>query len=293
MENGFSDDHSVKNNQVFNHRFMLPNHMQYFPAGWQICRWGKNSQIFWQRENPDDVSVAICNQFCRQYSSICQERPHYIPVHPHEEWEFGAVLRADRNMYAMIKVHFLTSRGHISCSEQMFMVRPESCYYNGIITIPEGVQWAYLEIGTNEPGILWIQEVFFMKVDSPCKHKINVGTVDTVRRILEPVKIKKLIVDTAEDVVAIPAQRCTETQNVFLLNTYTYSVLNLGTVTAFIHMQCSPDGIHFLDEPIGEEQIEPNQLRFLACNYALPYVRLCFRTETDSTNLRIFLQGHD
>jgi hypothetical protein len=173
------------------------------------------------------------------------------------------------------------------------MLSTDSCYYNGLITIPEGVQWAFLEIGTEELGMLWIQEVLFMKADSPCKHKINVGKVDTVRRILEPVKIKKHIIDMMEDVIATPEQHCTETQHVFLLNTSTYSVLNLGNVTAFIHMQCGPDGIHFLDEPIGEEQIEPNQLRFLACNYALPYVRLCFRTEADSTNLRIFLQGHD
>jgi hypothetical protein len=203
------------------------------------------------------------------------------------------VLRADSEIEAVIKVHLIKSFGQISTSEYSFTVNADSNYYSGEITIPSGFQCAFLEIGTNEVGALSIQEVFFINESSPDHHKINVGHVDSVGRIIEPVEIKKLTINEVVDVTATTVQQCTESENVFLLNTYTYSVLNLGAVTALIHMQCSPDDINFNDEPIGEEEIEPGQLRFLTPNYALPYVRLCYRTESGTTSLRVFLQGHD
>lgn len=281
------------NNQVFNHRFMIPNQTGNFPAGWKICRQGEKSQIFWDKEH-EDYSVVICNHpYNLHYSCICQEKHHYIQIDPREEWEFGAVLRADRNIEVMIKVHLLNSYGHMSCKEQMFMIGTSSCYYDGMIKIPENVQWAYLEIGTNEIGKVWIHEAVFKKVNSHCHHKINIGHVDTVGKIIEPVKIEKCICNTMQDVIASHDMQFTEAQNVFLLDSYTFSVINQGSVPALIHMQCSPDGIHFLDEPSFEELIEPNQMKLLTSNYALPYVRMRFRTETGITNLRIFLQGHD
>jgi len=282
------------NNQVFNHKFMIPNQAGIFPAGWRVCRQGERSQIFWNNEQQDNISVVICNHPDNlHYSSICQEKHHYIQIHPREEWEFGAVLHADRNMEAMIKVHFLNSYGHMSCIEKMFTIGTSSCYFYGKIKIPEDVQWAYLEIGTNEIGILWIQEAFFKIENSHCHHKINIGHVDTVRKIIEPVKIERCICNTMQDVIASHDMQFTEAQNVFLLDSFTFSVINQGSVPALIHMQSSPDGIHFMDEPSFEELIEPTQMKLLTSNYALPYVRIKFRTEAGITNLRIFLQGHD
>jgi hypothetical protein len=48
-------------------------------------------------KNTQDYSVVICNHpYNLHYSCICQRKHHYIQIHPREEWEFGAVLRADR-----------------------------------------------------------------------------------------------------------------------------------------------------------------------------------------------------
>lgn len=116
--------------------------------------------------------------------------------------------------------------------------------------------------------------------------------VEAVNRIIEPVKVERKIRNTTEDFIATTEQQASEIQNVFYLRTYTYSVINLGTTRALIKMQCSPDGINFMDEP-PEEIIEPNEIKALTCNHFLPFVRVCFRTEAGETPLRIFLNGYD
>jgi hypothetical protein len=87
--------------------------------------------------------------------------------------------------------------------EQLFFDRvTSSCYYDGKIKIPEDVSGLIWKFGTNEIGKVWIHEMFFKKENSHCHHKINIGHVDTVRKIIEPVKIEKCICNTMQDVIA-------------------------------------------------------------------------------------------
>ncbi len=275
-------------NHVYNCNFLLPNNCRNVPDGWLICANEGYARFCWHKSCRSKSSVTIQNT-CPQFSSICQERPYYIPVNAQEEWQVGAVLKANRKMRASIIVHMINSCGQISSFEMIFMLQPGCRYYYRHITIPDDMQLAFLEIGTAELKILSIRGVVFRKDES----KINVGVVEAVKKIIEPVKIDRYICDTSEDVIATMIEQVSETKNVLLLRNYTFSVLNLGSMPALVRLQSSPDGIHFMDEPMGDEIIAPDEVKAYTYNYFLPFVRICFKTETGSTHLRVFFHGHD
>ncbi|MGI6420615.1 MAG: DUF6385 domain-containing protein [Syntrophomonadaceae bacterium] len=286
MSNPNSSSYQLINyNEVFNYKFILPNSMNDFPAGWQISRGVANARFCWQRGYRGNYSVAIANCLNDEYSSICQSSACYIPVCEGEEWRVGAVLQVNQGMGASIIVHMIDINGQTSYAEFYFALQAGCYRYYKTITIPENIQLVWLEIGTDKQGVLGIQQVFFSKVD-----KANDGVV--VSRIIEPVKVERKVLNDSEDITATSEQQCSETYNVLYLRYYTYSVINLGTTPAIVLLQSSPDGINFMDEP-PEVIVEPNEVKALTCNYFLPFIRLCYRTETGETPLRIFLQGYD
>ena len=50
MSNPNSSSYQLINyNEVFNYKFILPNSMNDFPAGWQISRGVANARFCWQK----------------------------------------------------------------------------------------------------------------------------------------------------------------------------------------------------------------------------------------------------
>lgn len=280
-----------KENQIFNHNFALPNSADNFPTGWDKHTESPLAVIYWQKDYKHHHCVMISNPFHDQQASIFQQPPFYIPVGEQELWEAGTVLRVYRKMRASITVHFVKDSFPVSSSRLDFHLTPGSRYYCRSITIPHDIDYAYLEVGIQDTGQLWIENVFFGQL-FPHPKTINVNTVEAVKRIIHPVKIEKLTRDTVEDVIAGSILQTSNIQDVLKLCTYTFCVLNQGDNAAYLQLQMSPDGINFTSEAIADPFLAPGQIKALDFNYFLRYARLAYWTEDGNTTpLRIFFQA--
>ncbi|MDD3365318.1 MAG: DUF6385 domain-containing protein [Syntrophomonas sp.] len=293
-----------ENNQVFNHMFAFADKTGAFPAGWQKYRGRTTADFCWEMDDKKNLCVKIKNPVSRLPASICQERPYKMPVYEKQVWEVGAAIKVDYVMSATIKVHFLSQySSRVLYTSLDFMLEPERDFYCGVVTVPTGVDYALIEIGTSEAGTLSIIDTFFTRVFPVEKYamdargRLNINNVESVTRILEPVDVNGTFElvrptrDFSEDVIADTTERSSTMQDVFHLDTYSFCVINQGAVDAVVKIQLSPNGINWLEDQIDDDQIEAGQMKILVYNRFARYVRLRYRTNSGTSILSIYLQG--
>jgi hypothetical protein len=291
-------------NQVFNHIFAFANKTEEFPAGWQKYRGRTTADFCWGSDDKQIFCVKISNRVSRLPASICQERSFRIPVYEKQVWEVGAAIKVDYVLSATIKIHFFSQySSRVLYTSLDFMLEPERDFYCGIVTVPTGVDYALIEIGTSEAGTLSIIEVFFTRVfplekyDMDARGRLNIKSVESVTRILEPVDVNGTFElvrptrDFSEDVTSDTTERSSTMQDVFHLATYSFCVINQGAVDAVVKIQLSPNGINWLEDPIANHHVEAGQMRILVYNCFARYVRLRYRTDSGTTDLAIYFQG--
>lgn len=278
-------------NQIFNHNFVFPNTSGNFPAGWGKYIESPLAVIYWQKDYKHHDCIMISNPFHGEKASIFQQTPFYVPVNKQELWEVGARFRVYRKIWAHITVHYVKNNIPVSHNQIDFRLTPGARYYCRTISIPDGIDLAWLELGAEDSGQFWIENVVFTQLFPPSE-SINVNTVEAVKQIIQPVKTEKLTRDTVEDVNAGPILQTSNIQDVLKLSTYTFCVINQGDTPAKIQGQMSPDGIHFMGEAMADPLLEPGQIKALDFNYFLRYARVAYWTEDGNTTpLRVFFQG--
>ncbi|HEX3011525.1 MAG TPA: DUF6385 domain-containing protein [Syntrophomonadaceae bacterium] len=278
-------------NQIFNYNFTIPNTSGDFPAGWEKYTENPLAVVYWQKSYEHHYCIMVCNPSHHYQAHICQQNAFFVPASENQVWVVGARIRVYRKMAVYITVHFVRNNIPVSNSRIDIHLYPGIRDYHGSVTIPDDIDYAYVEIGTWDSGTLWIEGVFLTLLYPPC-HTINVNTVEAVKKIIDPVRIENITRDMFEDVTARPFLQASETQDVLKLGTYSFCVLNSGNTEARIRPQLSPDGINFIGEEMADYSILPGQLKVLNFNLFLRYVRVAYWTE-DGNNvpLRIFFQA--
>lgn len=295
-------DCESQQNYIFNHDFCLPGPSGNFPMGWQKYKSGKTSSIDWNNDN-NIASIRIKNR-TRLMTSICQQRLFSIPVYEAQVWKVGVICRSNEKLNATIIVHFVSTSSRLLQTTLDFNIEPENEHYYSTVTINSGVDYAYIEIGLKEPGTIWIEDVEFSRVfpvdkfDADARGRLNINSVENIKRILEPVLMQgkietvKQSKDIFEDVIAEPMYGNSSVQDVLNLDTYSYCVINLGDHNALVYVQISPDAVHWINEPNANNRIKPGQSKVLVCNNFLRYIRVVYQAENGgNTRLRIFFQG--
>jgi hypothetical protein len=291
-------------NQIFNHNFVFPNRSLDFPAGWEKFRGHRTAIFCWEEDNKHNFRIKIKNQKSKHPASITQEPSYIVPVYEKQVWKVGAKLGAHHELWATIKINFSCKASSLVSSICLeFLVGPKCDFYSGIVTVPQGMDFAMVEIGTSEIGTLWIGDVLFKRIfpvdqySVDAQGRLNINNVESVTRILEPVNVNGTIElvkptrDFVEDVIADTADRFSTMQDVFQLATYSYCVINEGATEAAVQMQLSPNGINWAKDPIADDHIDAGQMQILVYNRFAKYVRLKYWTDSGTTNLRIYFQG--
>lgn len=291
-------------NQIFNYNFVFPDRTLDFPTGWQKFKGHKTALFCWEEDNQHSFRIGIKNLTSKHPASICQDPLYSVPVYEKQVWEIGAKLGVHHELWATIKVHFSSRSSSRESSISLdFMIGPGYDYYSGIVNVPQGMDYALVEIGTSEKGTLWIKDVFFTRIFPVEKYnvdaqgRLNINNVESVTRILEPVDVNGTFElvrptrDFVEDVTADTTDRYSTIQDVFHLATYSFCVINEGVTQAVVQMQLSPNGINWAEDPIADDHIDAGQIRILVYNRFARYVRLKYWTESGTTNLRIYFQG--
>lgn len=297
-------------NQVFNPCFIYPNATNNFPAGWQKYQGKRFSSFEWLRdEGVKGSPIKIKNHFAKQRATIIQQRSFEIPVCDKQVWEIGAVMGTSRGCYACLVVHFTSSASASLVHKTiLFSIEPgDERYYFDCVQIPPGVTSAYIEIGLQDAGTLWIDSVIFQKIfpvdkyDADCG-RLNINHVESVGQILEPLSIQQPISirpvtiaretrDTHEEVIARSEHQFTPAQDVFNLNVYSYCIINSGNEPARAIIQLSPNGQDWLDEN-NTIYIANKEKKIVVSQYFLRYIRLQYWTDsTKPTILQIYFQG--
>lgn len=292
------------NDQIFNHNFVFPNKILDFPAGWQKFKGHRTASFCWEKDDKQKFRIVIKNRKNGYPASICQEPPYSVPVYEKQVWEIGAILGAQRKLWATIKVHFTSHSSSRAISISLdFMLEPKRDYYYGTVTVPVDVDYALIEIGTCEAGTLYLEDVFFRRVfpiekyDMDAQGRLNINNVESVTRILEPVDVNGTFElvrptrDFVENVSADTIEKYSTMQDVFQLTNYSYSVINQGSGDAVVGMQLSPNGNNWVEDPIADDHIDPGQMNILVYNRFARYVRLRYRANIGTTELRIYFQG--
>jgi hypothetical protein len=276
---------------------MFPNKLLDFPAGWYKHRAHDRSVIRWKQNGNDTFKVVIKN-YDHTLTSICQEDEYGIPVYEKQVWAIGALLGVHQAMYTTVRVHFKSRVSPRILSVSLnFMVEPGEDYYYGSITVPDGADYAVVELGTSSPGTLSIKNILFKRVfptkryNADSQGRLNINNVESVSRILEPVELVRPSRDFVEDVKVTATQKYSSTQDVLHLTTYSYSAINLGCSNIIYGMQLSPNGADWIEDPVADDHIAPGQMVILCYNRFARYVRLRLRTENCSSKLRIYFQG--
>lgn len=298
-------------NEVFNHRFIFANSTGDFPAGWQKYRGSRSAEFSWEEAENEGFSVKVRNRTAHQMASICQQRAFAVPVHEKQVWEIGAKIKVNLQLWATIKVHFISDASRILGSSLDFLLNPGSDYYSGIVSVPADVDYAYIELGTQQLGTLRIEDVVFKQVfpvgkyDIDAQGRININTVEVIKRIVDPVEIKgavevkgianvhvlKKSIDFLEDLITEPVCKYAKVQDISQLSLYSFFVINQGQSDALIQVQISPDGINWLDDG-PQIRVAPNNSQVLTANYFLRYIRLsCISASHKATNLKIYFQA--
>lgn len=293
----------ASDNQIFNHNFVFVNIAGDFPAGWQKCKGNTTADIYWEQDDKQTFSIKIINHLSKRLASICQQRSYCVPVYEKQVWEIGAILKVKHQLSATIKVHFISRHSRTLYSSLDFLLEPGSDYYYGLVTVPSGADYACIEVGTQDVGTLGIEDVVFKRVfpiekyDMDAQGRLNINTVDAVKRIIDPVNVignfelKRETRDVFEDVVAGSEKLTSRVQDVLHLATYTFCVINQGDVEAMVRMQSSPNGINWSEEKCADDRLEAGEMKILTCNCFLRYNRIIYWTEIDTSNMRIYFQG--
>jgi hypothetical protein len=291
-------------NQIFNPNFVFPNRTLDFPAGWEKFKGHRTAIFCWEEDNKHEFRIGIKNLKSKHPASISQEPSYIVPVYEKQVWEVGAKLRAHHELWATIKINFSCKASPLVSSICLeFLVGPKCDFYSGIVTVPQGMDFAMVEIGTSEIGTLWIGDVFFKRIlpvdqySVDAQGRLNINNIESVTRILEPVNVNgtfelvRPIRDFIEDVAADTTERYSTLQDVFNLSTYSFCVINEGAAHAVVQMQLSPNGINWVEDPIADDHIDSGQMKILVYNRFARFVRLKYWTDSDTTILRIYFQG--
>jgi len=294
----------ANDNQVFNPSFVFSNRAGSFPEGWHKCRGRKTARFFWDKDEKQNNYIRIKNRFPKNSATIIQDRSYVIPVYEKQVWEVGAILKADRKLLATIKVHYIAPfSSRVLNSSLCFKLDSKCEYYLGIVTVPAGVDYARLEIGTLEAGTLWIESVSCRRVfpvdkyDRDGRGRLNINSVQSVKRIIETVDVKgkfdlvRQIRDFTEDLTADSSEKTSTMQDVFYLATYSFCVINQGCAAAILRIQLSPNGVDWVEDRIADDYVGPGQMAILVYNRFARYVRLKYWAEDGSTSLKIYFQG--
>lgn len=294
-------------NKIYNHNFVFPSISGEFAAGWQKCKRPRSSSFYREKTGSYSYAIRITNK-STQLASICQQRCYKIPVYERQIWEAGAVLKTSKKCCATIIVHFINSASTRTLHAALeFIVEPEEDYYYGVVSIPPGSDYVYLELGIKETGTLWIEDVIFKRIfpvgeyDVDPRGRLNINTVEKIKQLVDPVKIQgpvevkghfaKPSREFVEDVVACSNKKNSTVQDILLLNIYSFCTLNQGKETIKIQLQISPDAANWINDG-PEEYVGPGELKIFVPQRFLRYTRLLFSTKNKNTsNLRIFFQG--
>jgi predicted secreted protein len=296
---------SEAKNQIFNCHFVYANFHGDFPTGWQKGRESKTAAFSWEEEDKNTCSIKISSRLPGRLASIRQERAYAIGVYGKQVWEVGAVFKAHQDLTSTIKVHFIShSSVRVVSSSLRFEVLPGEDYYSALLTVPDGVDYACLELGTKEAGTLWISQVVFKRVfpaaqyDSDPRGRLNINTVNVIKKIAEPVSVtgsieyRKRGRDIREEVVADSELNASGIQDVLELSTYSFCVINHGACEVRTQLELSPNGTDWVQAGQSDEILLAGQMKILVPDYFLRYIRLLYWTESSSqTPLSIYFQG--
>ncbi|MEN6349802.1 MAG: DUF6385 domain-containing protein [Syntrophomonas sp.] len=295
-------------NQVFNHNFIYPNESGDFAAGWQKSRGAKNSSFTWEKDDElEDGSIAIKNK-SNQFGSISQQKTYSMPVAGEQIWEVGAVVKANIRSQLVIIIHFQSdSFSRVLRVSLDFLVDGDEEYHFGIVSVPAGINSAFLELGLKETGTVWIQEVIFRRIFPPEKFSIdpqgrlNVNKVTTVGRILEPLsltqplevnaRLLKEYRETTEDLVAENRPKTSAIHDFTNLDEYSFFAMNQGHEDVWLQIELSPNGVNWVNDS-QKTRLKGGAMEIMVCDHFLKYGRIKYYTESKTAcNLRIIFQG--
>ncbi|MEN6327915.1 MAG: DUF6385 domain-containing protein, partial [Syntrophomonas sp.] len=227
-------------------------------------------------------------------------------------WELAAKIKVDAPLWINIKVHYICASSRVLGSSQDFLL-DQNDYCSNLVMIPPGVDFAYIELGTPQAGVMRIEDIVFRRVfpaerfSTDARGRINVNTVEVIKKIAEPVEvrgavelkgtlpnvhIRKNVIDLHEDLTAEPVLKYSKVQDISQLGIYSFCVVNLGQQNALTQMQISPDGANWVNDG-PQLQVIPNNSQVLTANYFLRYIRLACMSggHNATTKLRIYFQA--
>lgn len=298
MENFDSCD--INRNEIFNHDFSWPGASGDFPSGWQSAKGWKASAIVWDL----DYSIKIHNT-THHMASISQQLKYKVPVYRDQVWRVSVSFRVEKKINVIVIVYFINSSSRISRAILEFAANPDNGNYEGLVYIPPGANYCYLEIGFKERGTLWVEDVYFGRVypipryDADARGRLNINSVECVQFIQEPVQVKGEIstitqtYNLFEELLAGPEEGHSSVHDVIALSRYSFCVFNQGDNDVLIYLQVSPNGDNWMNDSAGDNPLEVGKMRVLVSNYFLRYLRLAFFTTDGLSNLKIYFQGQD
>lgn len=298
-------------NYIFNHDFRLPGPAEDFPAGWQRNRgWSKGS-IDWEKDEAL-CWIAMTNSGGR-VPSLCQQRLYSTPVYQGQVWSLGLKCRCEETLAVGLNVYFIRQSSRTIKSSLEFICEPGLEDYHGMVTVPTGANYAFVETTLQDPGVLIIEEIQFCRAfpvgeyDTDARGRFRINTVESVKQVLEPLTVQRIIdpvylrgaletvrkgKDFYEDLQATDKQASSSVQDVMLLRVYSFCIINTGRHKAYIGLQISPDGVHWIDDQPAMAELPAGESRVLVSSYYLKFIRVVFTAESkNQTKLRIFFQG--
>lgn len=170
----------MEGNRIFNHSFELVSSEAGLLHGWQDAGYGdERTAVVCSTEHPSSGvrSVKIINPiFMATAVGIMQTRECSIQVKPGERWEASACMKSDRpGKNLRIMIHFWDEAGRwVGWHHLKFIsAGTEMSRYAGLVDIPEGVSSVTLQVGMHDTGVLWIDDVAFVKVS-----RVEIGVLD-------------------------------------------------------------------------------------------------------------------
>lgn len=298
-------------NYVFNHDFWLPGPAGDFAAGWERNRGVRGGSIEWDK---DEASCWIVMRNAGgSVPRLCQQRLYSTPVYQGQVWGLGLKCRSEESLAIVLNVYFIRQSSRTIKISLEFICEPGLEYYNGVLTIPAGANYAFVEVALHDPGMLVIGDVLFGKAfpvgeyDTDAQGRLNINRVDSVKQVLEPLTVQRIIEplylrgpveivrkskDFYEDLQAVESKAVSSVQDIIQLRIYSFCVINMGRNNAYIGLQISPDGVHWIDEQPAGTALAAGECRVLVSTYYLRYIRVVFSTGAkNQTKLRIFFQG--
>lgn len=92
-----------------------------------------------------------------------------------------------------------------------------------------------------------------------------------------------------EELTASSTPVSTATRDVARYRHYSYAILNIGPVNAWVQVEISPDGIHWVPDSIAQ-QVKPGALLAVTSSYFLRFIRLACWSDL-ATTLMVWLQA--